>query len=937
MADLRAPIVGREPELSALQEFVSGIDDGAASLVLEGIAGIGKTAIWDRAVQDARSAGVAVRTCRCSQADTAWAFSGLGDLFDGLDGEVLAALPAVQRDSLGAALLLAGAADYSPGTRVVGVAVLGALRALARTGPLILAIDDVQWLDVSSRRVLSFAVRRLTQEPIRLLTCYRTELDGNQGRADDAHGGADLGLVGRRIVVGPVSIGVMQRIVQIRLSRTLSRSTLARLHQATGGSPMMCLEMARAMQRRGREPAAGEPLTVPADLRLLVNDRLEGLSSEARQQALLLSALAQPTVAAIDTILGDPELTARCVAELIAAGVIERDGERVRFTHPLLASVPYADLDPRARRRLHERLAAVVEDPEEHARHAALAAAGRSTEVAAALDIASRHARRRGSIDAAAELSELAVTSTPLDHGDDLLRRTVQTAEYLLLLGEPVRARTVLGGGLNAVPPGPLRVRGLLLQATIASWEQGDATVADWCGQAMVEAGDDLLLQARCHAAFAETCPNDVPTDLWHAEQAVVLLGEMEDPPTDLLAGALVNVASHGLRLGRGLAVSPLQRAVALQAAGQPVPIGDRAAMGLGMYLKVVDRFDESRTWLADMRTCAIDEGDDSALPFVLGHLATLECWAGDYRSALALAEEGREHAARMGMRAPMPASAQVLTLAHLGRVTEAKALADVDIAGDAALGFRSALALHFRSLGFAELVSGDPAGAASHLLAAASISFDEVGIREPGILRLHQDAVAALIALGRIDEAERMTAQLDLSAQTNHHPWSVTMAGRSHGLLLAAAGDLPGAATLFEQTLMDHRVLPMPFEEGRTRLLFGIVLRRSGHRTDARREFGAAQAIFTRLGTPLHADQARRELAGVGGRRRPDNDLTPVERRVTGLVAAGQTNREVAAALFVSVRTVEGHLGHVYQKLGVRSRTELARWVVDHPVQTVT
>ena len=843
-------------------------------------------------------------------------------------------LPVVQRDSLSAALLLADAADFSPGTRVVGVAVLGVLRTLARAGPLVLAIDDIQWLDVSSRKVLSFAVRRLTQEPIRLLTSYRTSLNGERADTDVT---ADLGLPGERIVVGPVSIGVMQRIVQTRLRQTLSRSTLARLHQATGGSPMMCLEMSRAMQRRGREPAAGEPLTVPADLRLLVTDRLRSLSVDALQQVLLLAVMAQPTVSAIEAVVGDQELSARGLAEAIAGGVLELDGERLRFTHPLLASIPYADLTPQARRRLHQQLAAAVTDPEERARHAALGSRDRSAEVAAALEVASGHARRRGSIDAAAELSELGVAATPIDNGDDLLRRTVQTAEYLLLLGDPVRARTVLTSGLAAVPPGSRRVVGLLLQATIASWEQGDATVAAWCDQALTEAGDDLLLQARCHATFAETCPSGATLDLWHADQAVALLGRMADPPKDLLANAMTNVATHGLRLGRGLAVSTLEYAVELQAQCPPVPVSDRAGTGLGLFLKVVDRFDESRAWLQQMRTCAVDEGDDSVLPLILGHLATLECWAGNYSAALALAIEGREHSSRMGMRGPMPASAQVLTLAHLGRLAEARALAEADIAIDEALGFRSALALHLRSLGFVEMVAGNPGAAAEHLLGAAGISFGEVGIREPAILRHHQDAVAALVAVGRIDDAQQLTDELDSSALANHHPWAIVMAGRCHGLLLATKGDLPGAVEVLEQTLIDHASLPMPFEEGRTRLLLGGVLRRSGHRSDSRREFEAALGIFTRLGTPVHAANTRAELTAVGGRRSQESELTPVERRIAALVASGQTNKEVAGTLFVSVRTVEGHLGHVYQKLGVRSRTELAGWMSAQPAASAT
>jgi hypothetical protein len=140
---LKGPIVGREAELSTVRRFLDGVGDGPASLVLDGLAGIGKTAIWKQSVDAARAAGVAVRTCRCSESDSGWAFAGLGDLFDGLGGEVMAELPAVQQSALSAALLLTDAVDDSPGDRVVGVAVLGVLRALARAGSLVLAVDDL--------------------------------------------------------------------------------------------------------------------------------------------------------------------------------------------------------------------------------------------------------------------------------------------------------------------------------------------------------------------------------------------------------------------------------------------------------------------------------------------------------------------------------------------------------------------------------------------------------------------------------------------------------------------------------------------------------------------------------------------------------------------------------------------------------------------------
>ena len=193
----------------------------------------------------------------------------------------------------------------------------------------------------------------------------------------------------------------------------------------------------------------GEPLPVPPDLRSLVTDRLQGLTEPARQLLLAAGALARPTVTAITAAATDEEEGLLALTEVVRAGLVELDGERLHFTHPLIASIPYADLIPTARRRLHQRLAAVVSDPEEHARHAALGSPARLAPVADALDVAAGYARRRGSIDAAAEFAELAVSRTPIDDLDALLRRTVDAAQYLFLLGETSRARAILGDGLR--------------------------------------------------------------------------------------------------------------------------------------------------------------------------------------------------------------------------------------------------------------------------------------------------------------------------------------------------------------------------------------------------------------------------------------------------------------------------------------------------------
>jgi DNA-binding CsgD family transcriptional regulator len=371
--------------------------------------------------------------------------------------------------------------------------------------------------------------------------------------------------------------------------------------------------------------------------------------------------------------------------------------------------------------------------------------------------------------------------------------------------------------------------------------------------------------------------------------------------------------------------VTMLERAATLQADASPTPINERAALGLGMYLKVIDRFNESRVWLEAVRTAAVDDGDESALPNVLGHLATLECWAGRYDLALTYAIEGRECAVRTGLRSPMATSSHVLALAYLGRLEEARFLGEADLAADESLGFAAATALHRRSLGVTELMAGSLAPAAEHLTHALVVSVAEVGIREPAILRAHPDAVTALVALGRTDEALRLTEQLDESTNANHLPWSTAVGARCHAQLLAAAGNMPAALERLESALGDHRRLPMPFEEARTRMIFADVLRRCGHRNDARREYEAAGSVFDDLHSPIQSAQARAELRALGGRTAA-GELTAVEERIGVLVGAGKTNREVAAVLFMSVRTVESHLGRIYRKLGLRSRTELAR-----------
>ena len=918
-------IFGRERELGAVSAFIGGARSGAGgpaeSLVLEGPAGIGKTAIWTEAVSRARREGFAVRVCRCHATDAGWAFSGLGDLLDGIPEAVLGELPNVQREALSAALLLASTTVVSPGDRVVAVAVLGVLRAFARSAPLLLAVDDVQWLDSTSATVLTYALRRLDHDGVLVLATRRTD-DG-----PEAHGHATepcLGAAGDRLAIGPVSVGSLQKIVRSKLSLTLSRPTLTRLHRATGGNPMVSLEMGRALQRRGDDKLLiDDPLPVPSDVRLLVADRLDHLSDAARDLLVVCAALTHPSMDVLATALAEPAHAAQSLAEVVELGVMEIDGRRLRFAHPLVASVAYADLSSEARMALHRRLADVSADPEERARHLALGTTGPDAEVGDALEAAARRARGRGSREGAAEFAELSIARTPVERTADLRRRRVAAGEYLFHLGYPDRARSMVTASHEDSQPGPDRVPGLLLLATIDYWTSGSVAAARWCEQAMREAGSDRMLAARCHAALADFAPYDAVELLGHARTAAELMGEGDDAPPDVLASALKNVAYHTLRLGHGLSAPLLERAAVAEARSDPVPIIDRVGMCQGMLLRFAGQFADARRCLLEMRQSAEDEGDDSALPNLLGHLALLECWAGDYPLALQYALEGRDLVARTGVCSASVSAAHALAAAHLGRIDEARDVAVAALAYDESQGEAADVACDLRSLGFAELTAGALEPAAEHFLRAMSIAA-ELGVDEPAILRIHADAVEALVGLDRIAEAERLTARLETAVGADT-AWSKAMAQRCRGLLLAAQGELPAAAGALAAALDDHDTLGMPFEHARTSLLLGRMLRRMGRRTEARETLEAAAAVFIELGTPVYADHVQAELARLGGRVAAPLTLTATELRVAELVGSGRTNQEAAETLFISVRTVESHLGRIYRKLGLRSRTELA------------
>ncbi len=411
----RNHIVGRVDELSRIDAFLGGLVEGPAALVLEGGSGMGKTTLWERGVAAAIERGWRVSSIRPAESEATLAFAGLADLFEGWR-DLFELLPAPQLAALEVALLRAEPVGLPPDPRAVYAAALTVFREAATQGPVLIAIDDVQWLDRSTTEALAFALRRLTDEPIGWLLAVRgsaTTLPLGLGRAlPEEHVG--------RLSIEPLSVDELAELVRARLDTSFPPAILHSMHETSGGNPFFALEIARATLR-GDTRATGQALPIPRNLRDdLVRDRVGTLPSFVQELLLYASASARPTVALLETALERSPIDTP-LADAVDAGIVERDGGSIAFAHPLYRSAIYAESSREHRHRVHRRLSEVVDDDEERARHLALAADGPDEAAATALEDAAGRARARGSTAAAAELCELAERLTPPDRVADVL------------------------------------------------------------------------------------------------------------------------------------------------------------------------------------------------------------------------------------------------------------------------------------------------------------------------------------------------------------------------------------------------------------------------------------------------------------------------------------------------------------------------------------
>ena len=915
-------VFDRETELAELRRFIARVPEGPCALTLLGEAGIGKSALWDAGLGVAREQGLRLLTCRSARSEAELSYAGLGDVLEEVPEEALTCLPEVQRHALEVALLRAEPGASPIDHRTVAAATLGTLRWFASSGPVLVALDDPQWMDEASRSTLAYAIRRLDEEPVGVLAAVRV----GEGEGDDPFelSRALADERAKRVEVGPLSAQAVGRMLDARLGWVPEASFLFELHTVSGGNPLYALEIARATVQ-GRPEGSGPALLLPASLKAQVGNRLATMSAEARGLALAAASLSRPTVA---LALGAADVDDGALAEAVRADILEVDGQALRFTHPLYASVAYAGTAAGDRSRMHRRLAELVQDPEERARHLALAGTPPDREIADVLEEAAERARSRGAPRAAAEMALEARRFTPEDRAEDGRRRVLLAADELFEAGETPHVVALLEDVLEGCPKG--RERADVLWRLGRAWSWGESGPLDmgesWLEQAESEAGVDPWVGSlihRYHFWFArQRYRYAVAAE--HARPALELAGSSGDPAAR--AASLAILAWAEMVSGRGVTDEVIREALGTWGAAAHSPSGSAIALEehpgflCGEVLVVADRLDEARGVLEALRQEATDRGSEAALSIALNELFEVELLGGNWDLVSRYVEEASRLQVNTGLARLMKGT----VAAHLGHADEARR--------DLTRGFEIAepkgvtdVRVEFlRKLGFLELSLGNLADAHRHLSRATEL-FMEAGILDPGFGRSLPDAIETLVGLDELAEAERLTDWLEERARALDRVSALATGARCRGLLLAAGGDHAAALEHLERAVREHERLPMPFERGRTLLVLGTVRRHAKRKRSAREALEEALAIFERLGAAPWVERARAELSSIAGRPAATGELTPTEERVARLAAAGRTNREIGETLYLSVRTVETHLSHTYRKLGVRSRTELA------------
>jgi ATP/maltotriose-dependent transcriptional regulator MalT len=912
-------VIGREEELESVGAFLDRASHGPAALLLSGEAGIGKTLLWETGVDDAATRFAHVLVHRSAEAEAGLAFAGLSDLLAPVLEDVRPSLPPLRLRALEVALLLAEPGETPPDPRLIGLALLDVIRVLAEHGPVMVALDDVQWLDASSAAVLQIALRRLHDEPVAVLVTLR-KTPGVAAVFELERAFPDQRL--ERLWLVPLSLGVLHHLLRGRLGLDLTRSELARIQETSGGNPFFALELARELVQPESRTKGKRALRVPESLHELLDERLSRLPTETGDVLLQVAALARPTVGLVAAAHGNREVVQQALDTAVREGVVSLDDSRVQFVHPLLASICYEQAAPWKRRAVHRALAEAVTDLEERARHLALAAEGPDAVVASYLETAGEQAAARGAPAAAAELFEFAAELTADDPALARKRR-FRAANFHRLSGDAEQAAEILKQLLREVGAGVERADVLFALVMIMTAGVDRPTMLELFEEALAEAnGDDArstrILANRSGIHLFGTSGREALADGRAALEAAERVGD----PTLLKAviARLATVEGYTTEFTPGLVERgvELEKRLGAQALDHISYYYESPRYELARHLLRSGEIERPRALLVELDAEAVARGDEPTRVMLLWALAMLEWLAGRWRVALAHADDAYElgELTQTSHGRVWVARMKALIEADLGLVDQARASVEEGLSfSETVSDFHTMLGVG--TLGHLELALGNLTAAGNHLREIPGRLL--AGHMTDPTMPVWADAIETLVTLGELDRSRIYLEQFEANALRLGSPGALACAARCRGLLAAADGHcFVTAFEAFERALVELPE-PRPFERGRTLLCLGMVRRQAQQKKPAREALEEALGIFEELGARLWAEKARAELGRVSGRRAPSEELTETERRVAELAAEGRSNKEIAAELFMGQSTVEAHLSRVYRKLGVR------------------
>jgi DNA-binding CsgD family transcriptional regulator len=913
-------LVGRGAECTRIEIALDAARERRSSTVLfVGAPGIGKSALlrWARD----RAQDMTILDAAGMESESELPYAALSQLLAPVREQQRALIPR-QREAL--ALALRGGAGAGVDRYAVYTATLALLSDLAGDGPVLILVDDSHWLDRASAEALNFAAGRLHDEGIALLAAGRRRLE------------PPLPTPHVEVIrLAPFDAADSRALLAAVAGNEVAPAVAERLWCETGGVPLGLVEQARALtpaQLANREPLP-DPLPAGASVERAYGARIAALPEDTQRALLIAAANDARDLQPVAGALRARGLPLRALRPAEEAQLIRVAPGRVEFLHPLLRAAAYGRRPPPERRDAHVALADALQGaPDGRARrawHLAVAASSPDEALAAELEAAAHEAARRAAPVAAGRALEAAARVTP--GAADRAERLLAAARAQLVAGDGETAERLLAELLAADAGEAARADAEHLLAQATGLRTGPRSARTMLLQAAtrIEPADPARAAAMyVDASLAGVMLGEPRACLEHAGRAYALAGD--DGPSGLLAALALALAR--ILCGDATGAEPLlARAQPLAGSSDPLLFGTAGSLLMNGPLWT-GRSDEARTRALEIVGALRAAGAVGGMPYALTMLAFARYQCGEWRLAEVAASEALALADAIGQPALASLSPMVVALVRGGRgeLDAARAMLDGTLEVAERFDVGSARTTSGWARGLLELGAGAYDEAIAVLEPTGRFSLDR-GLEEPGVAAWAQDLAEAYIRAGRPADAEGTLAVLAAQAERTGRPLAHAAVARCRGLL-GADGDVDAH---FAAALAWHDRAADPFERARTELCFGELLRRARRRVDAREPLQRALGAFELIGAELWAERARRELRATGERarrRKPEaaDLLTAQELQVALQVAAGASNREVAAALFVSPKTIESHLNSVYRKLGIRSRTELGRALPD-------